>query len=209
MVHEHSGLRSYRDGLILTARQRELLEGMLLGDAHLERQGGQAVARLKVEHAQSQSVYVEWKYRELRDWVLSPPRSRLRTSRPGSESTNVGFSTLSHRELEGVRQRFYRQRRKVVPSDVALTPLCLAVWFMDDGSRKSRECRGLYLNTQSFTLAEVQTLQAAMVRSFGMRTSLRLQSDGWQIYVPSDVVEEFIRIVRPHVLESMCYKLPG
>ena len=72
---------------------------------------------------------------------------------------NVGFSTLSHVELEQFRLRFYRDHTKVVPEDLELTPLSMAVWFMDDGSRKSGQCRGLYLNTQSFTLTEVQLLQ--------------------------------------------------
>ena len=45
-------------------------------------------------------------------------------------------------ELESFRKRFYEDRRKVVPEDLTLTSLSMAVWFMDDGSRKSSQCRG-------------------------------------------------------------------
>lgn len=202
-------IRALRDSLVLTDRQRQLLEGMLLGDAHLERQSGRAVARLKIEHSQSQAAYVDWKYHEWRDWVLTPPSVRRKTSRPGTQSLNIGFSTLSHGELEEVRQRFYPEGRKVVPFDVMVTPLSLAVWFMDDGSRKSRECRGLYLNTQGFSALGVETLREHLRAAYGLRTTQRQQSDGLQIYVPADVVERFVEIVHPHMHPSMCYKLPG
>ena len=146
----------------MTERQKQILTGMLLGDAHLERQRGALTARLKIEHSVAQSAYVEWKFDEWRDWVRTPPRERVRRNRLGTVSTNIGFSTLSHVDFEEFRVRFYGNRRKVIPMDLELTPLSMAVWFMDDGSRKSSQCRGLYLNTQSFTASEVRLLQAVI-----------------------------------------------
>ena len=90
-----------------------------------------------------------------------------------------------------------------------LTPLSMAVWFMDDGSRKSSQCRGLYLNTQSFTLDEVQSLQTVIFRDVGVETSLRQQRDGLQIYVPSRNSARLIQFMADEILPSMGYKLPG
>ena len=122
---------------------------------------------------------------------------------------NMGFSTLSHIELEEFRLRFYRQHRKVVPADLELSPLSMAVWFMDDGSRKSSQCRGLYLNTQSFTASEVQLLQAVMLRDVGIETTVRKQRDGLQIYVPAPSASAFSAYITEDILPSMRYKLPG
>jgi LAGLIDADG DNA endonuclease family len=144
-------LREQKALLTMSERQKQILDGMLLGDAHLERQRGALTARLKIEHSLAQSTYVEWKFEEWRDWVRTPPKARVRRNRLGTSSTNIGFTTLSHVEFEQFRVKFYRDRRKVVPEELELTPLSMAVWFMDDGSRKSSQCRGLYLNTQSFT----------------------------------------------------------
>ena len=121
---------------------------------------------------------------------------------------NVGFSTLSHIEFEEVRQRFYVNRRKVVPEDLELTPLAMAVWFMDDGSRKLSQCRGVYLNTQSFTSAEVELLRSVIRRDVGVDTTVRRQSDGLQIYVPSSSMTEMIAFIDEEMLPSMRYKLP-
>ena len=90
-----------------------------------------------------------------------------------------------------------------------LTPLSMAVWFMDDGSRKSSQCRGLYLNTQSFSASEVETLQAVMRRDVGVETSVRQQRDGLQIYVPAPSTPEMGSFISKEILPSMRYKLSG
>lgn len=202
-------LREYKSSLSLTERQKQILDGLLLGDGHLERQTGALSARLKIEHSIGQAAYVAWKYSEWRDWVRTPPRARQRHNRLGSVSTNVGFTTLSHAELEGFRRRYYRDGRKAVPGDLRLTPLTLAVWFMDDGSRKSSQCKGLYLNTQSFTAAEVDLLRSVILRDVGVETRVRKQSDGLQIYIPSPSVAEFTAFIVADMLPSMMYKLSG
>jgi hypothetical protein len=193
----------------MSDKQRQILEGMLLRDGHLERQKGALSARLRIEHSLRQSSYVDWKYEEWRDWVRTPPRERARRNRIGTISVNVGFSTLSHVELEKARCRFYRAGRKIVPDDLKLTPLSAAVWFMDDGSRKSNQCRGLHFNTQSYTGKEIELLRSVLRRDIGVETTVRQQRDGLQIYVPWPFVAELVSFIASHVLPTMRYKLPG
>ena len=202
-------LRKQKASLVMTVRQKQILVGMLLGDAHLERQRGALTARLKIEHSLIQKAYVDWKYQEWRDWVRTPPKTRVRRNRLGTSSMNVGFSTLSHPELEEFRVMFYRDHRKEIPQNLELTPLSMAVWFMDDGSRKSSQCRGLYLNTQSFSSAEVAFLQMVIRRDVGVETTVRQQRDGLQIYVPASSTPGLTAFITREVLPSMRYKLPG
>lgn len=202
-------LRDYKASLTMTDRQKQLLNGMLLGDAHLERQRGALSARLRIEHCVAQSAYVDWKFHEWREWVCTPPRERARKNRLGTTSMNIGFTTLGHVEFEEFCVKFYKNRRKAVPQDLVLTPLSMAVWFMDDGSRKSSQCRGLYLNTQGFTTSEVELLQSVIQRDVGVETSVRRQRDGLQIYIPSSFVTGMIAYIDDEVLLSMRYKLPS
>jgi len=202
-------LRNYKASLTMTDRQKQILMGMLLGDAHLERQRGSVAARIKIEHALAQSAYVVWKFNEWRDWVRTPPTVRQKRNRLGTSSWNIGFTTLSHLALEEFRTRFYVNRRKVIPPDLELTPLSMAVWFMDDGSRKSSQCRGLYLNTQSFSTSEVELLQAVIRRDVGVETSVRQQRDGLQIYIPAPSAPQMGSFISKEILPSMRYKLPG
>lgn len=199
-------LREYRNGLNLSVKQCEMLTGMLLGDAHLEQQSSKT-ARLKIEHCIRQQEYVAWKYDMWKERVLTPPQLKSKQDRLGSASINVWFNTISHSELFEWHSRFYTDCRKTVPKDLALTPLALAVWFMDDGSRKSRECRGLYLNVQCYRQSEVEMLRTCLERDFELTTTTRQQADGLQIYFPSSEAPSFTEIVKPHLLESMMYKL--
>jgi hypothetical protein len=202
-------LRHYKASLTMTDRQEQILTGMLLGDAHLERQRGAVAARIKIEHSVGQAAYVAWKFIEWREWVRTPPTVRQKRNRLGTVSTNIGFTTLSHLALEEFRTRFYVNRRKVIPADLELTPISMAVWFMDDGSRKSSQCRGLYLNTQSFAASGVERLQAVIRRDVGAETSVRQQRDGLQIYVPSSSATEMGSFISKQILPSMRYKLTG
>ena len=202
-------LREYKARLQMTRRQRQILDGMMLGDGHLERQHGALFARLKVEHCVAQAAYVAWKYSEWQTWVNVPPRIRTKRNRLGTHSANVGFTTLSHEQFEMARQRFYRDGRKIVPADLELTALSMAVWFMDDGSKKSRECRGLYMNTQGFAPCEVEQLQAFISRDLSAETSLRMQADGLQIYFPSASVGTLTEYIADNLLPTMRYKLSG
>ena len=201
-------LREYRDSLTLSAEQREMLTGMLLGDAHLERRASGTV-RLKVEHCVQQNDYALWKHYCFRQWVLTPPQRKSKRHKLGSISENVWFNTIAHPQFCEWHSRFYQERRKTIPENLTLTPLALALWFMDDGSRKSRECRGLYLNVQCFTQAEVERLQACLKCDLQITTTTRQQSDGLQIYIPSGEVSRFTEIVDDHMIASMRYKLSG
>jgi len=202
-------LREYKACLRMTQRQQQILDGLLLGDGHLERQRGARSARLKVEHCIAQAAYVDWKYAEWEPWVLAPPRLRIKSNRLDTQSTNIGFTTLSHEEFEAARERFYRDGRKIVPADLRLTSLSMAVWYMDDGSRKSRECRVLYLNTQGFNTCDIERLQALIFRDVKAETSVRRQADGLQIYFPSSSVTTLAVYIDDYLLPSMRYKLPG
>jgi len=80
---------------------------------------------------------------------------------------------------------------------------------MDDGSRKSNQCRGLYFNTQSFSEPDIDCLRSVILRDVGVETTVRKQRDGLQIYVPSRSVTGMIRYMSNETIPSMRYKLPG
>ena len=79
---------------------------------------------------------------------------------PRQSGNGYYFRRITHPQLTQLRARFYAGSRKIVPFDLLeeyLSPLAMAVWIMDDGSRDRRQ---LPLNTQSFTHEEVGRLAA-------------------------------------------------
>lgn len=192
----------------LTRVQRSIIVGTLLGDGHLETQTKGKTYRLRIEHSISQKAYVDWMYKELENLVGTPPRVKLQSSY-GREIQKYEFSTLSSASLRFFGQSFYRNGSKKVPKIIKkiLTPLALAVWFMDDGSIKSNYHRALILNTQCFSESDLKKLQQAFEEKFGIATVLRKQKEGKQIYILSQSVEKFIETISPNLIPSMRYKL--
>ena len=202
-------IEAYKRNLKLSSTQREVLVGLLLGDAHLETQNRGRTYRLKIEQSEKHRAYVEHLYRLFKEWVLTPPRLRHVRSK-GHESTNYWFQTVSHGAFRFYAHRFYVDGHKVVPRLIHrwLSPRGLAYWFMDDGALKWRKSRAILLNTQGFLHRDVERLRSVLMQKFGLEANLRRQKEGIQILVPGSSLEHFVELVGPFLLPAMRYKLP-
>src|SRR3989344_155382 len=178
-------IRVLAESIKLTDQQEQILIGLLLGDGHLETQNQGRTFRLKVEHAISQKDYVDWLYDKFKNLALTKPQIKLQMV-AGKMREKYWFSTISTGSFRFYAQQFYVNRKKVVPEIIAkfASPLSLAVWFMDDGSLKSKHHRARIINTQCFDDISLKRLQT-MLEKFGIKTTLRQQKEGKQIYIPS------------------------
>lgn len=192
--------------LRLTDEQREIIVGLLLGDAHLETQNGGRTYRMKLEYSQKHRQYAEHLYGIFREWILTPPKVKT-----DATHDNVWFQTVSHQAFRFYAHQFTESGRKCVPKLIHrfLAARSVAYWFMDDGSIKSRESKGVILNTHGFVKNDVGLLIGALRSRFGLEADLRRQKDGLQIYVSGKSFERFREIVDPYVVASMRYKIPA
>jgi hypothetical protein len=200
--------------LKLTNVQKEVLNGILLGDAHLETQNSGKTYRLKIEQSVKHKEYVLHLYDLFKDWVLTEPAER-KVNSANSSSLNIRFSTISHASLRFYAHQFYCNeknsgQKKCVPKLIHrwLTPRTLAYWYMDDGSIKSKQSKGVIFNTQGFNYADVERLVEIFNKKLLLKASMRKQKDGNQIYISGESFESFISLIDPYILPSMRYKLP-
>ena len=202
-------IEEYKIHLSLTKRQKKILIGLLLGDGHLEKLYNPALARLKVEHSYKQKEYVDWLYKKLKPWVRTEPKIR-RMKTWGKLRKNYRFSTYGHRILGKLRERFYKGRKKIIPDDLEkdINSLALAVWYMDDGSIKSKRHKGVFLNTQGFRKNDVRRLQRILKNKFEIVSTTRKDKNGEQIYLGGKSGEKFIVLINTYIISSMKYKIP-
>lgn len=201
--------RILEDELILSDYQKEILVGLLLGDGCIERTKNSKVARLKVDQSLRQSEFVQWLYETFKDFVRTPPRLKQKV-RNGRRYSELVFNTLTHKSFKHFYDLFYPNGKKIVPESInqSLTPTALAVWFMSDGSVKSKECRGRILNTQSFTRPDIEKLIFILKSKFNLQSSIRTQKDGLQIYISGKSAEILNDLLKDKILPSFYYKLP-
>lgn len=193
----------------LSTLQHNVLIGTLLGDGHLERNG--RYVRLKVDHAWEQRAYVWWKFKVFANLSSHEPERRLVIDkRNGSLSIHCRFATRTTPQFEPYYQQFYVNGRKSVPVDIRCllrSPLALAVWYMDDGARRT-DCNALRLHTNAYALEEQYLLAEALANNFGVAVSVhRVRANEYVLYIPSREAMRFCDIIRPFILPELNHKL--
>lgn len=202
-------IEAYKKSLKLTRDQREILVGLLLGNSCLETQNGGRTYRLKIEYSVKNQDYAQHIYEVFKEWVLTLPKKKVKANGE-HHSTNVAFSTISHGTFRYYAHQFYAEGKKVVPRSIGklLQAKGLAYWFMDDGSVKSKESKGVIFNTQGFTRSEVAKLVTVLKEKFHLDAWERKQKEGYQIYISGRSYEKFVKLVSPYIHPSMRYKIP-
>lgn len=212
-------IENYKKSLKLNRYQRAIIIGKLLGDGHLETLNKERTYRLKIEHSAKQKEYVDWVYNELKEWVRSEPKMRTVYSRfpqgRQMESHKYGFTTYAHGAFRFYGKQFYtKDGKKVVPKliDKMITPISIAVWYLDDGSVKSNKHCTYIIHSHGYERQELKRLQKVLMK-FGVKTSLhrQIRPEGlyWRIYILSESARKFRELLEPVIahIPSMQYKL--
>ena len=185
----------------LTWKQKSLIIGCILGDGHLRKMEGRKDAFLEINHSIKAKEYVNFKYEILKSICKSPPKKR----RIDEKRIGYRFFTEQHPELTKLHLKFYRGKKKIIPKDLELNGLILAVWLMDDGSFS----RGnLYLNTQKFSFKDQRRL-LHFLRKIGIKARMNKDKKYYRIRIKKESIERFKNLVKPYIIPSMAYKLPS
>jgi recombination protein RecA len=189
--------------------QWDVLRGTLMGDGCLSRtvrrSQGPAGVRLRMGHGARQADYLDWKVSLF---------GNIPVSRTTNEKGAVFADFTPLPELAELRDGIYGEgRKKVLSWDYIknLTPLSLAIWYMDDGH--------LAIRNDAQTSARIEICVTALspdsrdrlltylrdTWDFDVRlTSVKGQS---MLVFPKLAAEEFQELVAPYIHPSMEYKL--
>lgn len=193
----------------LSQKQRDILIGLILGDGSLEFNGYRGT-RLQVKQSEEKREYVFWLYSQFAHITRTPPQQR-------QDTRQWYFGTRFYENLENLRKIFYKDRKKVIPENIAdliQSPLTLAVWFMDDGrlDYRAKSHYAYHISTDSFTESEVRQLQHLLLERFGIaaKTYLSLCRGKYypKLYIGKEGRDRFTELVAPHLLPCFEYKLP-
>jgi len=180
----------------LTQKQKEFVVGTLLGDGYLMPTSRGCC--LRVHHGIKQKSYIQWKYDIMKSLVNTPTRLCQRS---------YYFRTVSNPIFDEYRSIFYESGKKRVPENIGnlLTPLGLAVWLMDDGSR-DKGC--MRISSHSFTYSEHQRLQEILRAKFGIKCNIQKAQTKFWLWITSKSIPRLVRMMEPYFISSMLYKLP-
>lgn len=178
-------------------RQLEILRGSILGDAYVSPLG-----KIQIEHSVKQSEYLAWKYQELasisyRGLPTHVPRYNRRV---GKSYESIRFWTRQF--FRSLRSQFYEGRRKIFPVNLQLTPLMLAVWYMDDGHYEKLKRRSI-LATDQFDQESLERVQSSLEDHFSIESVIRKNG---KLVIARESLNSFFQVIGQHIVPSMHYK---
>lgn len=186
----------------------EVLDGTLLSDAGISIPRGSIKGVYQI--ALSGREHMDWLYyiKDALDALevkvgSGYPRFFTRIGPTGKPYDYCVLQSRSSLTLACVFLRWYHSGRKEVPEVLRLTPTCLANWFMGDGT-SPRGSRGLKVSfaTHGFSTPSVELLEH-LLGSLGFHVS----DTRVGIYLHQDSVDDFMRMVEPHIVPSYRYKV--
>jgi hypothetical protein len=185
---------------------------MVAGDAQIRQQKGCRSASLRIVHSLKQREYLEYKRDILQNLFKSweiPIRSFNNSGYPG-----VRLETRNHPRLRTIYKWFYKDGKKVVSRRTLdyLTPLGIAIWYMDDGSLSFKRREGkvhgreVHLNTYC-SLEEAKVIQSYFQEVCGVSWTI-VPNKGWfRLRMGTAEAKRLFNIIEPYMVPRMRYKI--
>jgi len=182
--------------ILLTQRQETIINGHLLGDGgmHLNISG---TGYLSIGRAGRDIEYSKWTAKELENILIPsclPDKLKIRDVHDTRTQKTYQTVVIRSKCLPSITElyhKWYKDGKKIVPGDLVLCPLSIAVWFADDGSVSSRHGRKgtkaenkFYPHrltskfaTHSFSLTEVKFLVLQLEKLVGVKIHFYKEKD--------------------------------
>ena len=188
-----------------------VLIGSILGDSHLEKRKNGIGTRIIFEQCNRNVEYIMWlhKFLSTRGYCTpNKPKLITRIRKGNKVFYQYRVSSYTFTSLNWLHNMFYKESIKIIPVNLAeyITPLSLAIWFMDDGSKTHNTVR---LATNCFKLTELEFLCKLLKVKFNLDITAQKsgKNKGHILYVKKSSLARFTSLVKPHMLPSMYYKL--
>lgn len=209
----------------------QVIIGSLLGDGHLEKRNKGIGTRLIIEQTNQNVEYLMWLYNNIykQGYCSSlKPKFFKRIKKKNTVYFGVKFNTYTFSSLNWIHDLFYKIKEqaststkhkaqcagryiKRIPISFLyenLSPLALAIWFMDDGSKLGS---GFKIATYCFELSELEELCKLLFEKYNFNCSIHSNKVKgkltWTLYIKKSSARPFANLIEPFMLNSMKYKL--
>ena len=189
----------------LSVRSRAIILGSLLGDGSLAVNQHYVNARFSFRHSIKQKEYFLWKARELAEIASEKHTWEQGTNSIGSDGwggKKLRFQSKALPQLTEIFRLIHKGGKKTIRRKWLnmLTPLSLAVWWMDDGSLVGDTKQGVF-STDSFSLEEVKILDRYMKKVWHITTKIGRTKEGYfRLGIRStEELKKIMRIVLRHI----------
>lgn len=187
----------------ITKSTRNLLLGMSLGDGSLQS------GRLSITHCEAQYEYLVWKQKLLRSCGI-----KTREISKFNNNGHIGYKLKTDRYdfIKAIESLLYCPKKTITRKILdKLTPLEIAIWYMDDGGLSQKKQDGvvvandLMLNT-GLQKEENQTIIDYFLEVWGIQFTQVKNHNCYRLRCGTKEARKFISIVYPYVSQLKCFE---
>jgi len=204
----------------LSCQTKEIILGSILGDGSLKIHKPYKNARFSFRHSITQKEYFHWKVSQLKE--ISSDNCVWEQGRGGNDGLGGPKLRYQSLALESLTELYHlthqasqkgeaRIRRKWLNM---MTPLSLAIWWLDDGSLIGHCARKGVFCTDSFLKEDLVVLKRYLEKVWGIkvkiaRASIHSAKEQYRLWIRStETLKKFLRIILPHIyVEQMLPKV--
>ena len=192
--------------IVVDDRQLEILAGCLLGDGYISKRGA-----IQIEQGSTQKEYLFWKYDQLQSLVSVQPHQVFRKKKNGEQTSSYRFFLRQYFRVW--RRKIYRNGKKVINSELLrlISPLSLAVWYMDDGCKKNEYTA--IIATDAFSKNSLRKLRHLLKQKWNIATRIKIRKEKGlskryeRLTIGSYDLVRFNKLIKPYIVPTMTYKL--
>jgi len=194
--------------------------GMAYGDGHLKKKyTPNSNSALVLTHGRKQKEYLEWKADLLR-YLTNVKVSECVSNRSAHDKNPkkfpdnyVGYraQTGRHPFYTAIRDRMYLNSRKVIDDHLikVLSPLGLAIWFLDDGTldNSNPSHSRLWWGLCKYSRPELELLVYRLHQRWGFRWKIAKRPKNYVLVMNkwADILK-FYDVIEPWIPPYMAYK---
>ena len=183
----------------LNDRCKEIILGSLLGDGSLKIAKSYKNARFSFRHSICQKEYFFWKVKKLKEisskncfWEQKSDGWSKRKKLRYQSLTKDSLTKLYHLVCSEGNLRIHRKWLKL------LTPLSLAVWWLDDGSLIGNGRKGVFCS-EGFNYQNLMVLSRYLRDTWKIRTKIGRGGKYYQLRISStEELKKFLRLILSH-----------
>lgn len=180
-----------------TSFQEEIVNGLLLGDGSIP-DTKRLYKRLSITRQVRDKDYLFWQYEILKDFFGTEPKY-FKSYHNKAKKYYDGYAcrTKSGELFRDLYDKWYKNGKKIVPSDLALTPYTLLIWFLDDGCviQKNENHVIIKLSTDGFMRHDVEFLQQLLCRNFDIKLNIYRNGTGFILKGSTENARKFISVI--------------
>lgn len=191
----------------LSAEQKELLYGTMLGDGHISRSNN--LARFSISHSIKQEEYIKYKHNILQSVAKEIKSNIAHNKRMNKDYQFLSFVTKSIGDMAELHSMFYKENVKVIREEIIryiVSPKSLAFWILDDGYLDKTSNR-THICTECFSYNEHLILQKLLCDNFGLHPTIYKYQNSFRLRFGQIDTRKLSSLIVPFVVDSMKYKL--